>query len=70
MPARLRKKYQVFKRRKESAFTGNDAAQSVLEEAMKRGDSEITEEIEDMIIDLFFSINENKCNCNRECSVC
>ncbi len=68
--AHLRKKYQAFKRGEESVFTVRDVAQLVLEEAMKRGDSEITEEIEDMIIDLLFSINENKCNCNRKCSVC
>ena len=68
--AHLRKKYRAFKRGKESVSTVRDAAQLVLEEAMERGDSEITEEIEDMIIDLLFSINENKCNCNRKCSVC
>lgn len=64
----LRKKYQAFKRGKESALAVRDAAQLVLEEAKERGDSEITEEIEDMIIDLLFSMNENKCNCNRKCS--
>lgn len=68
--AHLRKKYQAFKKGKESALAVRDAAQLVLEEAMKRGDSEISEEIEDMIIDLLFSINENKCNCNRKGSVC
>ncbi len=66
----LRRKYEDFKRGKESVLAVRDEAQLVLEEARKRGNPKIVEEIEDMVIDLEFSIEENKCKCHRKTSIC
>ena len=66
----LRKKYEGFKRGEESVLAVRDEAQLLLEEARKKGDHDITEEIEDMLIDLEFSIEENRCKCHRKDSIC
>jgi len=66
----LRTKYEGFKRGKESALAVRDEAQSVLEEAVKRGNPKIVVEVEDMIIDLEFSVEENKCKCHRKSPIC
>ena len=66
----LRRKYQGFKRGEESAFALRDEAKLVLDEARTKGDPKILEEVEDMLIDLEFSIEENKCKCHRKRSSC
>jgi len=66
----LRRKYEGFKRGEESVLAVRDEAQLVLEEARKRGDPEIIEEVENMLIDLEFSIEENRCKCHRKSSIC
>ena len=48
----LRMKYEGFERGKESALAVRDEAQSVLEEAMKRGNPKILEEVEVMSVPL------------------
>lgn len=64
---RLRKKYDSFKKGEENLLAVRDEAQLMLEEAMKGGNQEILEEVENMLIDLEFSIVENKCRCHRKC---
>jgi len=63
----LRRKYKSFKRGKEDASAVKSKAMSALEEANRRGDQKTVEEVEDMIIDLQFSIEEDKCKCHRKC---
>ena len=47
-----------------------DEARLVLEEAKRSGNHEVLEEVEDMLVDLEFSIEENRCKCHRKCSSC
>ncbi len=66
----LRRKYEGFKRGEESVLTVREEAQLMLEKARKKGDPEILEEVENMLIDLEFSIEENRCKCQRKSSIC
>jgi len=66
----LRRKYEGFKRAEESVLTVIDEAQLMLEKVRKKGDPEILEEVENMLIDLEFSIEENRCKCHRKSSIC
>ena len=61
----LKLKYENFKKGNENPFTIRTEALSVLNEAKKVGDSKTIDEIEEILMDIEFSINENKCNCNR-----
>ena len=61
----LRLKYENFKKGNEDAFTVRREALAILEEAKENGNEKIINEIEDILIDIQFSIQENKCNCNR-----
>ena len=63
--ANLKLKYENFKKGNENPFTIRTEALSVLEEAKKAGDSKTIDELEEILMDIEFSINENKCNCNR-----
>lgn len=62
----LRRKYKDFRRGKEDVLAVRHEAMLVLEEARRNGYSEVTDEVEDMLIDLEFSIEENKCKCHRK----
>jgi len=42
----------------------------VLEEARRKGDREAMEEVEDMLLDLEFAIEENRCKFHKKCSSC
>ncbi len=64
---RLRNKYDSFKKGEENLLAVRDEAQLMLAEAMKGGNQEILEEVENMLIDLELSIEENKCKCHRKC---
>ena len=67
----LRRKYESFKRGEESVLTVRDEARLMLEKARKKGArAEILEEVENMLIDLEFSIEENRCKCHRKSSIC
>ncbi len=63
----LRKKYREFKKGKEDALAVRHEAKLAFEEARRNGYGEILDEIADMLIDLQFSIEENKCKCHRKC---
>lgn len=65
--ANLRLKYESFKKGNEDAFTVRSEALAVLEEAKEKGNEKIVNEVEEMLIDVLASIQENKCNCNRSC---
>lgn len=47
-------------------LTVRDEAQAVLEAAKKSGNHGILEEVADILVDLEFSIEENKCKCHRK----
>ena len=64
----LRRKYEGFKRGEEDVFAVRDEARSVLDDARKKGKRGVLEEVEDMLIDLEFSIEENRCKCRCKCS--
>jgi len=66
----LRRKYECFRKGKEDPLTVRGEAMILLKEARNNGDHKAMNEIEDMLIDLEFSIEENKCKCHRECSNC
>ena len=66
----LRRKYESFKEGKEDVLTVRDEARSILEEAKKTGNSEILEEVGDMLMELEFSIEEDKCKCHRKRPSC
>lgn len=66
----LRRKYEGFKRGEEDVLAVRDEARLVLEEVRKRGDPKILEEVEDMLLDLEFSIEENRCMCHHRFSSC
>lgn len=67
---RLRNKYTRFKSGKEPVLAVREVAILVLDEAKKRDKTAILEEVQDMLIDLEFAIEENKCNCHRNHSTC
>jgi hypothetical protein len=66
----LRKKHESFKQGKEDALTVRNEAKLVLDEAKRTGDSEILEEVGDMLIELEFSIEDNMCECHRKSPNC
>jgi hypothetical protein len=45
-------------------------ALSLLKVAESKGDAEVIEEIKDMLMELEFSIEENRCNCHKGNSCC
>ncbi len=63
---KLRRKYERFLKGKEDVLEVRDEARLILEEAKKKGDSKVMDEVGDMLLDLDFSIEENKCKCHRE----
>ncbi|MGD8506819.1 MAG: hypothetical protein PVF15_09190 [Candidatus Bathyarchaeota archaeon] len=66
----LRRKHKDFTKGEADALTVRDEALSVLKEAKKRGDEKILREIEDMLLELESSIQENTCKCHRKSSIC
>lgn len=67
---KLREKFKNFRKGSTSALSVRTNALSLLEFAKSQGDVEVVDEIEDMLMDLEFSIEENKCNCHRGNSCC
>lgn len=67
---RLWRKYKGFKKGVEDVLAVRNEALLVLKEAIEKENTEVVEEGEDMLIDLEFSIEENKCKCHRKCSSC
>jgi len=65
---RLRRKYKGFRKGVEDVSAVRNEALLVLKDAIEKEDREVLEEVEDMLIDLEFSIEENKCKCHRKCS--
>ena len=61
----LKLKYENFKKGNENPYTVRTEALRLLEEAKERGDNQTVDLIEDILLDIEFSINENKCNCTR-----
>jgi len=66
----IRKKYKSFKKGQEDGLAVRDQVRLALEETRKIGNDEIMEELEDMLMDLEFSIQEDKCNCHKDSSTC
>lgn len=67
---RLRRKYRGFKKGAEDVLAVRNEVLLVLKETIEKENREAMEEVEDMLIDLKFSIEENKCKCHRKCSSC
>lgn len=66
----LRRKYECFKQGKASALTVRDDARLILEEANRTNNSAILEEVGDMLMELEFSIDDDKCKCHRKHPSC
>lgn len=66
----LRRKYECFKKGKEGKLVVRDEALLVLEEAKRTGNSEILEEVGDMLMELQFSLEDDKCKCHRKSPSC
>ena len=61
----LRRKYEEFMRGEKTLAVIHEAMLA-LEEARRNGYGEIMDEIADMLIDLQFSLEDNKCRCHRK----
>ena len=57
----LRKKYKGFKKGEEDVLAVRDQVHLALKKARKEGNDAISEELEDMLMDLELSIQESKC---------
>ena len=68
--AKLREDYESFRKGNKSGLAVKSSALSLLEIAESQGDTDVIEEIKDMLVDLEFSIGENKCNCHKGSSCC
>ena len=66
----LREDYESFKKGDKSVLSVKESALSLLDMAQSNGDVKVVEEIKDMLLDLEFSIDENKCNCHKGNSCC
>ena len=66
----LREDFKAFIKGEKSNLAVKSNALSLLEMAKNNGETDVVNEIEDMLIDLEFSIAENKCNCHRGDSCC
>jgi len=66
----LRKKYEGFKKGEEDVLAIRDQVHLALKETGKEGNDEIAEELEDMLMDLEFSIEEDKYTCHKGSSTC
>lgn len=66
----LREDYDSYKKGTKSVLYVKKSALHLLEVAQNEGDVEVVEEIKDMLLELEFSIDENKCNCHKGNSCC
>ena len=66
----LRKDYESYKQGNKSVLSVKASALSLLDLAQSKGDVKVVEEIKDILLDLEFSIDENKCNCHNGNSCC
>ena len=66
----LREDFDDFMKGEKSNLAVKSSAISLLEVAKSTGDTDLVGEIEDMLMELEFSIEENKCDCLRKDSSC
>jgi hypothetical protein len=66
--ASLISKYEDFKKGNENPYIVKSEALLVLEEAKEKGLDDIVDDVEEILLDVEFSINEDKCKCN--CNSC
>ncbi|UCE96738.1 MAG: hypothetical protein JSV51_03870 [Candidatus Bathyarchaeota archaeon] len=64
----LKKKYQTLEKGEGDALALKDETQLLLKEVRKKGNQKSMEELEDILIDLELSIEDNKCKCHRKSS--
>ena len=62
---KLREDYQSFRKGEKSNLAVKTDALLLLDNAKTNGDTEVVEEITDMLLDLELSISENKCICHK-----
>ncbi|NIU84327.1 MAG: hypothetical protein GWN64_12855 [Candidatus Thorarchaeota archaeon] len=63
----LRKMYRALRNGEVDPLAVKNEITSFLQEGIGKTDPKILEEVEDMLIDLEFSIEENRCKCHRRC---
>lgn len=66
----LRRMYEGFKKGEEDVLAVRDRVRIALEKAIKNEANEVAEELEDMLMDLELSIEDNKCKCHKSSSIC
>lgn len=66
----LKEDYESYKKGTKSVLSVKESALSLLDVAQSNGDVKMVEEIKDMLLELEFSIDENKCNCHKGNSCC
>ena len=66
----LRKRYQSFKKGEADVSAVRDQVSHALEEAKSHGNDSLFDELEDMLMDLEFSIEDNKCKCHKGDPTC
>ncbi|UCH32096.1 MAG: hypothetical protein JSV05_01515 [Candidatus Bathyarchaeota archaeon] len=66
----LRKRYESFKKGEVDVSTVRNLVCLALEEAKSHGNDTLFDELEDMLMDLEFSIEDDKCKCHKSNSVC
>ena len=67
---KLREEYEGFKNGEKSNLSVKTKALLLLDIAKNKRDTEVVEEITDILMDLELSIAENKCNCHKGDSCC
>jgi hypothetical protein len=67
---KLREDFKSCRQGNMSVLSVKADALSLLKVAESKGDAEVIEEIKDMLMDLEFSIEENRCNCHKGNSCC
>ncbi|UCB59916.1 MAG: hypothetical protein JSW72_07315 [Candidatus Bathyarchaeota archaeon] len=67
---KLRKRYKSFKKGEADVSVVRAQVRLALEEAKNHGNNALFDELEDMLMDLEFSIEEDKCKCHKDDPTC
>ncbi len=67
---KLRRRYESFRKEEADVLSVRDQVRLALEEAKSQGNDALFDELEDMLMDLEFSIEDNKCECHKSDPTC
>ncbi len=67
---KLRRRYESFRKEEADVLSVRDQVRLALEEAKNHGNDALFDELEDMLMDLEFSIEEDKCKCHKDDPTC